>query len=184
MKTSRLVWFIQQFYMIVYSSVMFWVNLFRGFVVMGICYSIEKTFCYLRGTHYDKYRDRTKAVKIRFSFSNLLLIFTLGVFVLTSRLNASNLTIFLLVVSLAYFLLILVYVIFKSYYQLNRFIDVMEKMMESWSLCLYALMLSLLAVILSGVNIIWLVLLIPGVLSKMMLVAFKRLEKREVSVNE
>ena len=184
MKTSRLVWFIQQLYMLVYASVMFWVNLFRGFVVMGIGYSLEKTFCYLQGTYYDKYRDRTKSVKIRFSFSNLLLIFTLGVFMLASRLNTSNLTTFLLVVSLAYFLLILVYVIFKSYYQLTRFVDVMEKMMGQWNLCLYALMLSLLAVILSGVNIIWLILLIPGILSKMMLVAFKRLEKKEVSVDE
>lgn len=180
MKTSKLVWFIQQLYVIVLTSIMFWINIFRGLVVFGVGYSLEKSFEYLQGSYYDKYRERTKGIKIKFGISNLILIFALGVLLYAGRLPLTNVTTFILVVSFAYFILIFTYLIFKSYYKLIRFTDVAQKMLLEKGKVLYALMISILAFFLSGVNLIWLIILIPGILCKMIKISFKRLEKGSI----
>lgn len=104
----------------------------------------------------------------------------LGVFFLASDFPLSNLTTFLILVSIAYFVLTLIYIIFKTYYGLDRFVEVIQKMKNNWSMVFYTLMIVILAFFLTGFNRIWFVLFIPGLLCKMIDIAFSRLEKKEV----
>ena len=180
MKVSGFTWAIQWIYMIVLSSLMFWLNFLRGFILLGTTYSFKKSFAYLRGTYYDKYRERTHGVKVKFDVSNLIIIFMLVVFFLASDFPLSNLTTFLILVSIAYFVLTLIYIIFKTYYRLDRFVEVIQKMKNNWSMVFYTLMIIILAFLLTGFNRIWFVLFIPGLLCKMIDIAFSRLEKKEV----
>ena len=179
MKTNRFTWLLQQFYIIVLASLMFWVNLFRGFVLFGWTYSFTKTFAYLRASYYDKYREATRGTKVKFDGSNLIAWLMLCLVVFIGRFPLSNMTTFILVVALAYFILLMIYIIFKSYFEKVRFVDVMQKIMMNWSLAFYVLMLLILALILTGFSKIIFIIFVPGFLCKMLVVVFQRLDKKE-----
>ncbi|EQC90054.1 hypothetical protein LLT7_11295 [Lactococcus cremoris subsp. cremoris TIFN7] len=53
-------------------------------------------------------------------------------------------------------------------------------MKNNWSMVFYTLMIIILAFLLTGFNRIWFDLFIPGLLCKMIDIAFSRLEKKEV----
>ncbi|MDM5145543.1 hypothetical protein ICE98_02677 [Lactococcus lactis] len=180
MKVSGFTWAIQWIYMIVLfvSDVLAKFSAWLYFIRDNLFF--KKSFAYLRGTYYDKYRERTHGVKVKFDVSNLIIIFMLGVFFLASDFPLSNLTTFLILVSIAYFVLTLIYIIFKTYYRLDRFVEVIQKMKNNWSMVFYTLMIIILAFLLTGFNRIWFVLFIPGLLCKMIDIAFSRLEKKEV----
>lgn len=184
MKVSGFIWFVQQVYMIIIASLMFWLNFLLGFVFLGTTFSFKRTFAYIEGTYYDKYHERTKEVKLKFEWSNLILLFTVGVFTLASHFPLSNLSTFLILVSLAYFVLTLIYIIFKTYYRLEKFTDVMQKLMGNWTMAIYSLMLIILAIFLTGFNRVWFLFFIPGLFCKMIDISFKHLDKKKMKIND
>lgn len=184
MKVSGFIWFVQQVYMIIIASLMFWLNFLLGFVFLGTTFSFKRTFAYIEGTYYDKYHERTKEVKLKFEWSNLILLFTVGVFILASHFPLSNLSTFLILVSLAYFVLTLIYIILKTYYRLEKFTDVMQKLMRNWTMAIYSLMLIILAIFLTGFNRVWFLFFIPGLFCKMIDISFKHLDKKKVKIND
>lgn len=184
MKTNRFTWLLQQFYMLVLASLMFWANLIRGFLLFGLTYSFTKTFIYLRASYYDKYREATRDVKVKFDGSNLIAIFMLSMMIIIARFPMTNVTTFILLVTFAYFILTMVYIIFKSYFKLTNFVEVMQVMMMHWSLSFYVLMILILGVTLSGFSKILFMIFVPGFLCKMLVIVFQRLNKKGEQTND
>lgn len=174
MRVSRFTYAVQQFYLVILLSVRFWIELLRGFVLFGTTYAFRKSFCFVRkNSYYTSYKEATKEVKFSFDFINLLVIFLLGFLFLSSLRPVNALTGLGTLVSIIYLLLLLSFICFKSYFEVDSNLKVLRLMFTQLKLVGFVLAMLFLTFLLAGLNSFLVLLFLPGIFFKMIDLVFK-----------
>lgn len=184
MRQSRFTKAVQAFYILVVSSVMFWINIVFGCFIFGISYSFDKSFNYTKNnSYYDKYKETCSGIKQKYEKSNLLVVFFTGCCFLSIKYTHTITGALSFFASYFYLILVLSYIIFKSYYKLSDFRTTICKMKLELSLELSLISLLIFMSFIFVWNKLIFIVFGPGILFKITDLLLKKKKNQVNYVN-